>query len=182
VTVLRPDGRRETVVSVEGASLPITMSWKAQPGSTGVAISGNGGFRQLLEGEGSIEVTAADLIPGSGPAGGDESRRELRLVSGGTPADAVPTDFSVAQNYPNPFNGTTVVSFSLPEDGSAVVEVFDMLGERVLEVGRRDYGAGTHYVSIDADPLPSGVYFYRMTASSADRTWRSGTMKLILLK
>lgn len=174
VAGVRNGTNEEIPISIEGASFPLRLSWNMSSGEA--ALSGNGGFYQVLAGEGTVELAESDLIPD--PIHGSV----LRLTVGGTGPGPVPESFSVGQNYPNPFNGTTVISFSLPEDASAAVEVYDLLGERVISPGAREYGAGVHYVTIDADALPSGVYFYRVSAASAGRTFRSGTMKFILLK
>ncbi len=79
---------------------------------------------------------------------------------------ARPETFSLAQNYPNPFNGTTHISYSLPEDASVDLAVFNVLGSCVARLaGGREY-AGEHTVRFDASHLASGVYYLRLRAGA----------------
>jgi hypothetical protein len=81
------------------------------------------------------------------------------------------------QNYPNPFNPTTAISFYLPTGMNFALEVFNNLGmkKRVLESGWRD--AGAHTVQFDATRLPSGVYYYKLTAGDRVLTKRMTLVK-----
>ena len=36
---------------------------------------------------------------------------------------------TLGQNYPNPFNPITNIEFTLPQDGYALVRVFDTVGQ-----------------------------------------------------
>jgi len=76
----------------------------------------------------------------------------------------IPQDFSLSQNYPNPFNPSTNITFSLPKKSIVLLKVFDLLGREVVTLMRQEKSAGTYHVTFDASKLPSGVYFYRLTA------------------
>jgi uncharacterized membrane protein len=69
---------------------------------------------------------------------------------------------SLGQNSPNPFNPSTRISFTLPEQSHVVLEVFNMIGERVALLADEVRNAGTHHVVFDAANLASGVYVYRL--------------------
>jgi hypothetical protein len=90
------------------------------------------------------------------------------------PGDAMSTrTFSLDQNYPNPFNPTTSIRFSIPDAGVPLrvsLEVFDMLGRRLATLVRERMEPGTYERQFDASHLPSGVYFYRLTAQRPDGT------------
>jgi hypothetical protein len=80
------------------------------------------------------------------------------------PAVKVPTSYGLRQNYPNPFNPTTTIGFDLPAASSVRLVVFNTLGEQVAVLQDGERQAGYHEVRFDARALPSGVYFYRITA------------------
>jgi methionine-rich copper-binding protein CopC len=84
-------------------------------------------------------------------------------------AEGAPTTFSLSQNYPNPFNPETTIEFQLPVRSPARLVVTNLLGQTVAVLVDRELPAGVHRVTWDArdsrgEPLPSGVYFYRLEA------------------
>jgi hypothetical protein len=81
----------------------------------------------------------------------------------------LPTVFALNQNYPNPFNPTTYLSFDLPEPAIVTLTVYNMLGQEVVTLlTNESFDAGTEEVEFDASSLSSGVYLYRITASTVD--------------
>lgn len=73
-----------------------------------------------------------------------------------------PDDFSLEQNYPNPFNTKTLFRFSVPRVADIKIEVFDLLGRRVLVPVNGEYKPGYYELTINAEDLASGIYYYRM--------------------
>jgi len=79
------------------------------------------------------------------------------------------------QNYPNPFSGATDIRIGLPAASPVTIAVYDVAGRRVAA---RDLGvmsAGHQAVTFDGRDasgraLPSGVYFYRVTAGAETAT------------
>lgn len=80
--------------------------------------------------------------------------------------------FSLAQSTPNPAFGSADVAFSLGAPGRATVEVFNILGQRVLTVVDGEFAAGSHEVAVDTRSLASGVYVYRLSAGDYVATRR----------
>ncbi len=85
------------------------------------------------------------------------------------PGDAVPTAFRVEPNFPNPFNPVTTIRFALPEPGQVDVRIYDVSGRLVRVLVDEAMTAAVHTVTWSGDddrgrPLPSGVYFYKVTA------------------
>ncbi len=78
----------------------------------------------------------------------------------------VPSRMTLAQNYPNPFNPTTNISFALPQANHTVLEVYNMLGQRVATLVNETLSAGQHNVSFDAQNLSSGIYIYRLQSGN----------------
>lgn len=85
--------------------------------------------------------------------------------------------FTLMQNYPNPFNPATDIAFSLQRPVNVVLKVFDVLGNEVAELINEQRMAGEYHQSFNAGCLPSGVYFYKLTAGNF-----SETKKMLLLK
>ncbi len=100
---------------------------------------------------------------------------------------SVPNQFSLSQNYPNPFNPTTDLRFTIgefpPEADAPLAQrfvslkIYDLLGKEVSTLVRGDLNPGSYSVQWDASRLPSGVYFYRLSAGGFTETKR-----MLLLK
>jgi hypothetical protein len=78
-----------------------------------------------------------------------------------------PSEFSLSQNYPNPANPSTTIDLSIAVSGVYSLEVFNVLGQKVSEVFRRELAPGRYSVRFDAQNIPSGVYFYRLSGNAA---------------
>lgn len=93
------------------------------------------------------------------------------------------TSYRLNQNYPNPFNPETIISFSVPENASVTLEVFNMLGQKVRTlINSQVYNSGEWKVKWDGrnnsgDLMSSGVYLYRLNAGRF-----SASSKMILQK
>jgi len=88
----------------------------------------------------------------------------------------VPSEFLLAQNYPNPFNPATKISFRLAKDSFTSLRVYDCLGREVKSLVNEFKQAGTYDIEFDAVNLPSGTYFYTL---SADGFTASNKMMLV---
>lgn len=88
-----------------------------------------------------------------------------------------PYEFSLVQNYPNPFNPSTVISYSISNQGPVTLKVFNNLGQQVAELVNTVQSAGIYTVNFNASSLSSGVYFY--TLRSNDFT---ATKKMLMIK
>ncbi|MFZ0454048.1 MAG: T9SS type A sorting domain-containing protein [Ignavibacteriaceae bacterium] len=86
-------------------------------------------------------------------------------------------EFRLKQNYPNPFNPATTISFELAESGRVSLIVYDILGREITSLINGNENAGKHSVNFNGTQLPSGIYFYRLTAGG-----RNSIKKMILLR
>ncbi len=98
-----------------------------------------------------------------------EGLDSARLVAesgevGGPSGPEIPTELLLRQNYPNPFNPTTVISYSLPNDGPATMKVYDLLGREVTTLFSGTQEAGSYELRFDGSSLASGIYIYRLQA------------------
>ena len=81
---------------------------------------------------------------------------------------ATPGALALAGNHPNPFAARTVLRYSLPHSGEVEVAVYDVLGRRVALVKPGAQAAGPNAVTVEADGLASGLYFYRIQLKGSD--------------
>ncbi|MCD6233890.1 MAG: T9SS type A sorting domain-containing protein, partial [Candidatus Marinimicrobia bacterium] len=86
--------------------------------------------------------------------------------------------------YPNPFNATLTVPFTLTESMNVSIELFgvsmnfySILGQKMMTVVNREFGAGSYNYTVQANDLASGIYFVRTSFNG-----RSHMQKAVLLK
>ncbi len=119
---------------------------------------------QERESEASNEVSAEVIAKIGKESGGDKQQGKVY-------------EYSLSHNYPNPFNPTTRIFYSIKEAGLVSLSVYDILGNEVSVLVKEDKSPGSYSVTFNAGNLPSGIYFYKLTAGRF-----SETKKLILLK
>jgi len=89
----------------------------------------------------------------------------------------LPEEFYLSQNYPNPFNPSTNIKYAIGSRQYVSLVVYDVLGKEVAKLVNEDKSAGNYEVKFDATSLPSGIYFYRLKASSFIETKKMMLMK-----
>ena len=103
------------------------------------------------------------------------------------PTYSLPVSYRLYQNYPNPFNASTIIQFDLPYEAKVSIDLYNILGQKVASILHDDLrSAGPDEISFSAPNLPSGAYFYRMTARATDISDFTGefveTKKLVMIK
>jgi photosystem II stability/assembly factor-like uncharacterized protein len=91
---------------------------------------------------------------------------QISVLTGIAQLSDGPQFFALNQNYPNPFNPSTIISYRLPSNAFVTLKVYDVLGREIITLVNEDQTAGEHRVTLNANNLPSGVYFYRITAGN----------------
>ena len=91
--------------------------------------------------------------------------------------EILPKTYGLNQNYPNPFNPSTQIHYALPEATQVTLEVFNSLGQKVMELVNGQQLAGYHTATFNASALSSGVYLYKLTTPSFTET-----KKMLLIK
>lgn len=99
------------------------------------------------------------------------------LVNVESNPQSIPNEFALYQNYPNPFNPSTTIKFALPERAKVTLSIYNLLGEKVIELVNGEMDAGYHEIQWNANGFASGVYFYTLQAGTFIET-----KKLILMK
>jgi hypothetical protein len=84
-----------------------------------------------------------------------------------TTAAGIPTELELNQNYPNPFNPTTTISYTIQQPGTVILKVYNIIGQEIQTLVDKYQTAGKYQVTVDAQSLSSGVYFYRLQSNGS---------------
>lgn len=95
---------------------------------------------------------------------------------------SLPENFILFQNYPNPFNLYTNMLYKLKGEFFVKLEIYDIRGKKVKTLLSEKQTPGFKSFiwngkDEDENPLPSGVYFYRLKVGDQEKT-----KKMVLLK
>lgn len=89
----------------------------------------------------------------------------------------LPVTTSLTRVYPNPFNAQITLEYQLEAAGEVELDLFDVLGRRVVDLVNENKSAGRHSFIFDVSELPSGVYFCRLTTAEGRETKRVTLLK-----
>ncbi|MFA7544023.1 MAG: carboxypeptidase regulatory-like domain-containing protein, partial [Candidatus Cloacimonadaceae bacterium] len=78
-------------------------------------------------------------------------------------------------NYPNPFNPETIISYELKDAASVKLEIYNLKGQLVRRLVNESQASGRYRIVFDAkdehqQPLPSGIYLYRLNTGEYRKT------------
>ena len=88
---------------------------------------------------------------------------------------------ALRQNHPNPFNPSTLIPFEISDGGHVRLDIYNILGQRVVTLIDEEHPAGFYRVRWDGTDavgrgVSAGVYIYRLSTAN----WRDAR-KLMLL-
>jgi hypothetical protein len=66
-------------------------------------------------------------------------------------------------SHPNPFTGFTILEYELDQSETVNLSVYNHLGQRVAVLVKGEQAAGRQQVQWNAEGLPNGVYYYRLS-------------------
>ncbi|MCF7920681.1 MAG: T9SS type A sorting domain-containing protein [Candidatus Cloacimonetes bacterium] len=91
---------------------------------------------------------------------------------GNNQSPEVPIVYGLHQNYPNPFNPDTYISFALEETGPAKIDIYNIRGQKVInlfdeDAVNKDSNISVYWNGCDSNgtSVASGIYFYRLEAN-----------------
>ncbi len=93
------------------------------------------------------------------------------------PTLPLPDAVALHQNFPNPFNPETKIRFDLASRSSVLLEVYNILGQKVTTLIDREMTPGRHEVEFDGTGLATGTYFYRLKIGDTVET-----RKMLMIK
>ncbi|MDH4070396.1 MAG: T9SS type A sorting domain-containing protein [Ignavibacteria bacterium] len=111
----------------------------------------------------------------------------LRSTTGVASGSELPQRYELSQNYPNPFNPDTRIQYSLPQQANVKLTIFNLLGQEIVSLVDGTREAGIHEVVWDArtafgSPVGTGLYYYRLEASSSSGESFVMFRKMLFLK
>ncbi len=165
----------EALIRVHARAFPVHVEVDALP------LAGAGPFeiQELVRGE---VVASHVAVEGGLIELASEEVEAIRIRRRSAAAETLPETFALQGNYPNPFNPTTSIVFDLPEAAEVHLDVYDLLGRRVMALEARPFDAGAaRLLAIDASALASGTYLYRLRADLVSGA-RVLTGRMTLLK
>ncbi|MFZ5519291.1 MAG: redoxin domain-containing protein [Candidatus Zhuqueibacterota bacterium] len=82
---------------------------------------------------------------------------------------SIPNGFALLQNFPNPFNAGTTFYFQLPTTCPVVIQVYNSLGQEIVELINEKKPAGYYTIHWDGkddggNQVVSGIYLYQIKA------------------
>jgi len=89
----------------------------------------------------------------------------------------IPSTFKLYQNYPNPFNSSTKIKFYLPKTSFVNLKIFNIIGEEMISCINKEIKSGDYEYIFETGNLPSGIYFYKITAG-----YFSAVKRFLLIK
>ena len=87
----------------------------------------------------------------------------------------LPKSFALVGNYPNPFNPETAIRYALPQQSHVLIEIYNVLGQKVATLVDENLPAGYHTARWDGKDAagkkaPAGIYLCRMQTGDFVKT------------
>ncbi len=99
----------------------------------------------------------------------------------GVSGSQLPDKFGLSQNYPDPFNPSTTIQYLLPQAAQVTLKIYNVLGQEVATLIDGVEAPGYKSAVWHASNIASGVYFYRIVATSGQTTFVD-VRKMLVMK
>jgi hypothetical protein len=187
----------------QGAPSPITVSWTGRDDATGSGIKTYSIF--VSKNDSAFTPWLTNVVDTSSQFRGEfgsrykffslaadnagniesiKTKAEANVVVTGIgkTEDATPTSFWLEQNYPNPFNPSTTIRYGLKEQSNVRIDIYNVLGQRVMELNLGTKGAGIYNTTVDLSHFSTGIYIYRIDAVDAKGGRFVSVKKMMMIK
>ena len=89
---------------------------------------------------------------------------------------------SLGRNFPNPFNSSTEISFSVQNKTFIQLSIYDIVGNKIIDLVQQNYQPGQHRVRWDGlnqngKEVSSGMYIYTIVSDQS-----KSSLPMILIK
>lgn len=85
------------------------------------------------------------------------------------------------RNFPNPFSHTSTIEYELPNTGDVILTIRNTTGQLVKVLVNETQAAGKQQVTVNADDLANGTYFYTITVQESNTSY-TVTKRMVILK
>ena len=92
------------------------------------------------------------------------------FIAADVPSSPAVSKNYVGQNFPNPVKGTTSFLVNIDKPSTVMVEVSNIMGQKVMTFDKGAVGAGSQRYTIDCNQLSSGIYFYTVKINGESYT------------
>jgi hypothetical protein len=91
--------------------------------------------------------------------------------------ETIPENFTFSKPFPNPFNPVTNIGFSIPVQGYVILNVYNLLGQKVATLVNKNLPAGNYSVSWDGTDQESGIFLFRLKYENVDEVQKALLIK-----
>jgi N-acetylneuraminic acid mutarotase len=77
--------------------------------------------------------------------------------------------FVLHQNYPNPFSESTHISYELTEPDKVQLEIFNIIGEKIITLVNEPRNPGSYEVTWNAEGVQPGIYFCKLKVAGFEK-------------
>jgi len=159
-------GIEDAQILISSPVFPMSVKWKIVD-AEGSALQIDG-KEIALHGNGSATLAHAS---------------DIRLAPSSASGKLIPKTFALEQNYPNPFNPSTTLTIDLSGPGFVSLKIYDVLGREITTLVNGTKAPGVYTLRWNANEVPSGLYFARMTVTNASgKQVYTATQKVVLVK
>jgi hypothetical protein len=87
------------------------------------------------------------------------------------------TKIGLKQNFPNPAKNTTIINYSVKEQGQVKLSLFNMVGQEITSIASGHHTVGDYNVVLNTEGLTEGVYFYTLSVGDVRQTKKLTVLK-----